>query len=449
MGYTPAQVKEAIDGLTARLGCGPSMSLQQEFDAGLHPTLLSYDKVEASQTHLPILTRYLVGATSYLHQPANYYNIFAACRCVNMVQILNGAIARLTTDDVKGLGARLERLKHAERRDEFDAIAFELITAGRYSEHEAVGEVELLEETRVGMTPDILVRFGKYEMFVECKKIDRTQNFTMAIRDAARNLINPALSWFRSRNIAVVADVNFHADPKLLESSKLREACEASLNEGTAIIAPEFTVRVTRLPKYLSEDYALYPSSKFFAERYGYRIRSEWMGIVNQLYGRCARRTDLPSELQGGASTWLDEVEWDAAARWKVSSDDIVAKYRRFAFGGLLRGLEQIERRGINSAVHVWLESDYYTGCRKSTFMDLFSRMAVEQRFSFGWLVINETLFDVSPKGTFDLIEHGHSIQGPTAITRKPLVATVFVPRDNIEGIGEFGVGVELPDVDL
>jgi hypothetical protein len=96
----------------------------------------------------------------------------------------------------------------------------------------------------------------------------------------------------------------------------------------------------------------------------------------------------------------------------------------------------------------VWLESDYYTGRRQTVFMDLFNRIVRNQRHHFGWLVVNETLFDVSPAGIFDFIEHAHPIQGPTSIGRTPLVTSVFGPVDSVEGLGEFGVGVELPDVD-
>src|SRR5438132_5470510 len=147
MNYPAAQVQVAIDGLKKKLGGGPSTALQQEFEAGLHPTLLSYDKVELSQTNLPILTKYMVGATSFLHQPANYYNIFSACRCVNIVQFLDTALTRLMSQEVVGLDRRLERLRNETRRDSFDALAFEVITAASYSAKAAANEIEFLEET--------------------------------------------------------------------------------------------------------------------------------------------------------------------------------------------------------------------------------------------------------------------------------------------------------------
>src|SRR4030095_13256924 len=119
-------------------------------------------------------------------------------------------------------------------------------------------------------------------------------------------------------------------------------------------------------------------------------------------------------------------------AKWKVSSDDVLAKYRRFAFDGNFRGLDQLTGSGRNATIHVWLESDYYTGTRKKTFFDLFQRVATARGHSLGWLVINETLFDISPKGRFDLVEHAHMVRGPAAIGTKPIASRVFTPGDAI-----------------
>ena len=65
---------------------------------------------------------------------------------------------------------------------------------------------------------------------------------------------------------------------------------------------------------------------------------------------------------------------------------------------------------------------------------------------NFGWIIINETLLDVSPKGAFDLIEHGHYIRGPNAVGPAAEVTMVFTP--DVVSWGPFGRGTELPDID-
>lgn len=125
-----------------------------------------------------------------------------------------------------------------------------------------------------------------------------------------------------------------------------------------------------------------------------------------------------------------------------------MAKYRRFAFDGVFKALEQLKDSGPNSTVHLWLESEYSIGGRRATLADLLGRIGAKARDIFGWIVINETLFDISPKGRFDMIQHAHFIRGPSATTKEPRVYSVFTPDETRDDGAEFGVGKELPDID-
>ena len=444
--YGFEEVDHSIANLRSLLRQNADQQLQTEFEAGLHPDLLSYEKVQASGIPLPILEKYLIGAATFLHQPCNFYDIFRVCRCVNMVQFLDRAISVLRAKHVPGLEERLKRLARETIHDPFDAVAFELITAARYVEHPDVSHTEFLEESDK-KTPDFMVRFRNTDSFIECKKVDRTQNYTLSIRDAVRDSLNAIIAEFRSAGIPLVAEVVFNSDPREVSKQHLSDAFRAAFNSHTPIIESGFTVVASRLPGYESDTYKLYPSPDFYWHRYKFRIRSEWFGIVHQFFGSFAHRADLPSNLQGGRSSWLNELDWDAGIKWRISSEEVVAKYRRFAFGGVFKGLDQIQDRGSNSCVHLWLETDYYVGNRKDTFVDLFNRLASNQKDIFGWLMINETLFDVSPKGYFDLIEHAHMIRGPKAVGSHPLVSGVFAP-DPASPTAEFGIGRQLPDID-
>ena len=448
MSFPFADVERAINGLRSKLGCAPNTRFQDEFDAGLHPNLLSYQKRQTGETPLPVLEKYLVGATSYLHQPSNYYDIFGAGRCVIIVQLLDAALEALQERQAKGLKARGERLVRVVDLDEFDSTAFELITAARYALLSAVDHIEFIAEQPPKRTPDILLRRGGVDSFVECKKVVRVRDFSVATRNTVRELLNGVISSFRRQRTSVLAEVAFNTDPKCVSESNLYEACQAALNDRTSIVTSQFTVKATRLPKFESKDYTLHPSPHFSWVRYAYRIRDEWFGVVHQLFGKPARLANLPKDLQGGVSTWLDSVEWDAAIKWKITAEDVVGKYRRFGFDGLFDAIKQINSAGLDSTVHMWLETDYFIGGRREVLFDFFRRLSANAQHTFGWIVINETLLDVSPKGRFDLIEHAHMIQGPTAITPHPLVSGVFGLPSPMRTIGEFGGGNELPDID-
>jgi hypothetical protein len=90
-------------------------------------------------------------------------------------------------------------------------------------------------------------------------------------------------------------------------------------------------------------------------------VRSEWFGIVHNLSGTFLRFKDL----QGGRCSLLNKVEWDVTVQWRISSADVIRKYRQFTFECVFEGLDKIKNYGVNSAVHLWLENDFCLGGRK------------------------------------------------------------------------------------
>lgn len=444
--YSFPEIESALTELEARLDRRAPAGLQREFSLGLHPNLLAYDKQRSPAPHLTALERYLIGARSVLHQPAHYYDIFHACRDVKIVQLLNYALRTLTARKIPGLDTRIERLQAARTYDSFDAIVFELLVATRYLEQPSVNRLEFVKETASAKTPDFRMRQHGREAFCECKKMDRSHDNALKVRAAANACLTPVLAALRSRRTAALVEVVFADEPSVIAQTTMTGSSLAALESGTTIIEPGFTVRAMPLPDYDSPTYKLYPSPDFFWSRYGYRIRGEWIGIVHQVIGT---RADifLPKNADvHGASSWLDEIAWDSAVKWRIGSDALLARSRRFSFNTLFDGLRQIDGLGRNSSVHLWLESNYYLGGREHALENLRTQIAANGTDNFGWIIINETLLDVSPKGYFDLIEHAHYMRGPGASSGSPEVANVFTT--GIMGSGVFGQGTALPDID-
>jgi hypothetical protein len=310
-----------------------------------------------------------------------------------------------------------------------------------------VKRLEFIAEQPPDKTPDFVVSIQGVDSFIECKKAARIKAHSKNVRDAVGALLNGVIAEFRERRISALVEVVFNCDPLTVANAVLFEASLAALEEHTLIVTPQFTVKTVHLPKYASTDYVLHPSPGFSWNRYRYRTRGEWFGLVHQVVG-VPRRTLLPKHLRGGVSTWLDAIDWDTAIKWKIGEQDIVAKYRRFAFDGLFHAMDQIDGKGLNSTVHLWLESDFYLGGRRDAMLDFFKRLKLNHRPAVGWIVINETLFEVSPKGHPDLIEHAHMISGPTATKSQPLVSGVFGEEESTQPVGEFGVGRQLEDID-
>lgn len=444
--YSADDVQASLDELTARLGFRAPPGLQEEFARGLHPNLLAYDKVSQAAPTLTALERYLVGATSYIHQPAHHYDIFHAMRHVKIVQLLNNALKVLTARKTPGLDDRIKKLVIEKTYDRFDSAVFEMLVAARYVERPGVHGLEFVPETPKAKTPDLRMRQHGREVFCECKKMDRSQDYALKMRAAAKACIAPTLAAFRSRGMVALAEVVFMDEPVAISGAKMTSACLAAIESGTTIIERGFTVKAWLLADYNSPTYKLHPSPDFFWTRYGYRIRGEWMGIVHEVIGTRTNRFLPTNAGKHGPSSWLNEITWDSAIKWRIGSDELLAKYRRFGFDRLFGGLKQIEGKGRNSTIHLWLESNYYLGGREKALEDLRARIQASGTDNYGWIVINETLLDASPRGFFDLIEHAHYMRGPTAVGRAAEVTNVFTT--GIVPNGGFGRGTELPDID-
>ena len=449
MGFTRNDVEEALILLQTQLEVKADPVLQQDYECGRAAQSLSYDKLQPSDGH-SILMRYMIAATAFLHQPCPFYDIFRACRATMYVQLLAAAIDHLSKCDVPGLSERLPRLKDATDYDVFDSGMFELLTAWRYSRDLPDNSVAFIPETAEKKSPDFTYNVRGVECFCECKKVNRSDSHTVRMRNAARDVLNPVITALRGDKVSVSAEIVFRDDPAGIAPAMIERATRDALHNQTSILEREFTVSAVRLPTFESDSYVLYPSPQFYWERYAYRHRSDWFGIVQQLGGELVQPNGEPLNDSIPFSTWLADVWWDAGFKWKISNDNIVAKYRRFAFNNVFNALSQIETQPINSTAHMWVESDYYLQGRSDTLRNLFERIHRNARDLFGWLVVNETVLDVSPKGFFDMIEHCHVIQGPTALTAKAPV-TAILTRHSTDPVitgGEFGVGTSLPDID-
>jgi hypothetical protein len=448
MSFSFAEVERAINGIRSMLKMPANDRLQEEFDAGLHPNFLAYQKRQTGKDLVPVLERYLVGARSYLNQPSSYYDIFGAGRSVILVEVLETALTILKSKKANGLAARVEKLVTAVDFDVCDSTVCELVTAGRYAAVPGVKAIELLQEHPPKKTPDILIDINGVVSFIECKKASRVKDFSVATRKAVRNLLGEVISPFRHRGVSFLAEVVFSCDPSCVGQHSLADACEAALDDRTTVITEQFTVKAVLLPKCDDRQF-LFPSPAFYWKRYGHRIRSEWFGLVPQLIGKAARWEKTPNPIRGGLSTWIDTVEWDSAIKWKIKAEDVVAKYQRFPFDGLFDAVTQINGMGVNSTVHLWLETDHFVGGRRDALLDFYRRLCSGPEQKIGWIVVNETLVDVSPKGRFDFIEHAHMISGPTATAPRPTVSGIFgLPDVTGSRPAEFGTGNRLPDID-
>ncbi len=449
MSYGIEEVKAWLDDLCNILGLQNPHRLQSQYEEGLFPTLLSYSKVNQPRGEaLPAIEKYQISAQSYINFPVNFYEIFRAGRSVPFLNLLSQALRFLTDNKISGLASKIALLKREKDYDTFESMAFELITAWRYC---TSGEIKLLKfipETPRQKTPDFfIIRNDGSETYCECKKLNRMSDDSVELRNQARELLNPAILEFRKNGISTVAEVQFFDDLKKFTPRRILKAWQMSLEDGATIIREGFSINAKYLPTYETSSPELFPSPKFLWNRYGFRERDEWYGLVNQSYFSRVHYTDKGEITRGAESTWIQGIEWDCAAKWKVSDEVLHQQKRRFQFKRVFEGLEQLKDKGINTTLHLCIETEHCIGDREKPILDLVERLRKNNRDSFGWLIINELYFDVSPKGYFDMIEHAHKINGPVATFDDPIVTNVFTSEFDSNGTTRIG-GVLPPDID-
>jgi hypothetical protein len=441
------ELQAAIDGLCDKLGIKLDAQLQLEYQNGKYPTLLSYEKVDKSPINIPTIQKYLIGAKTILNQPCQFYDIYRACRHFFFVQILNNAL----TDVIKHVSnyeQRIEKLLKETNFDPFDAILYELAVAAQYSRSREIKHVKFLDEGSE-KSPDIECEIRGEQSFVECKRFDRDANIVSRIRDIVREKSQLTLHSFRGINQSAILEVSFHKDPELISNTLIRDICFEAFNSRSSIIDGSLTVIAKPLPPQKLDDFVLFPSPKYFWERYAFKNNGEWFGISNLMSAKYGRHVDVADDDGSFASTWLDSTDFECVFKWKITDENIIWRYKKLAYNRLFKGLEQLKSHGLHSVLHAWYERDFFAGHRKNELIDFFLRLNKSSKDLFSWIIFNETILDTSVNGIFDFIEHAHPISGPTAKTREPVVSSIFTPEDGyLYSGGEFGAGPELPDID-
>jgi hypothetical protein len=445
--YSKVEVQKAINELCLKLGITINSTLQREYQNGFHPTLLSYEKVEKPKIIVPAIQKYLMGAQTFCNQPTNFYDIFRANRHVTFIQHLNREID-IVREKVLNSEERINRLVKLIDYDDFESCLFEILTAGAYLRLNKIRKVEFIIETS-SKSPDLRVVIDLGEYFVECKKFDRTVDYDTTIRDAVRDNTKATLVAFAQTNKSAVIELTYFVDPCECNSVEILEICTTALKKNAYIRTNRLAAKVTTLQCKPLNEFALYPSPKYFWERYKFRHNSEWKGIVPLINCRFAYHIDIPDQNPMPSSTWLDNVEWECAIKWKIENEDTLWRIKRLSYDRLFKALDQLKSKSEKSIVHAWIERDYPTGNRQAELIDFLNRLKKNMRDIFSWIVFNETCLEVTPNGLFDFIEHAHSINGPTAFRKEPPVTNIFITEEGMEeGTGDFGVGKNLPDLD-
>jgi hypothetical protein len=101
-------------------------------------------------------------------------------------------------------------------------------------------------------------------------------------RNTIREKVGVVIDELTRRKVSAVIELSFHEDPNSTTGARIKTLALESLESRTPILGEDITVNVSILPYIALDTYTLYPSPKYFWERYRFRERSEWFGKFSQ-----------------------------------------------------------------------------------------------------------------------------------------------------------------------
>lgn len=154
-------------------------------------------------------------------------------------------------DRVVGIDKKIREILHKAKKDP-DGLIFEVLVALSYA---AKGwSVELLEQQLPAKSPDMVVRKGDMEIFVECKRLqrrtsyaERERNDFLKLWDAAKNILweNQQWVWFKG-----MFHVEISSLPEAFLANIFRSALPIGFGEKLVYRGAEATIYARLIDKY-------------------------------------------------------------------------------------------------------------------------------------------------------------------------------------------------------
>jgi len=433
-----AELEAALGRITRAVGFQEDEDLLDEYLHGKRPRLLSYEKLDSEAEEFPALSKYIVGARSYLRQPnvSLVYDIYRAGRIISLTRALDLAIQHCINKKVREREERFERLKAARSLDEFESVLYELVVAARYASLPSTSQLEFLEET-AEKQPDMQATISGTPFFIECKKPNRIADFSIATRDLIRKLTAPVMLEMKERRQSALVELTLETAPENLDAARLQFAILEAIDKNRTVKRPGYTIEIPEFNPPKIDGYLLFPSPQFYWSRYQFKNAGKWQGIVNSLEARPV------------SPTWIDDVTFECAIKWRITDEKVLWKQRRFGYDLFFKGIGQLATTYGRTILHVWFERDLSVGHRRNELLDFLPRVKPLQAAHLSWIVFNEILVDITPKGRIDFTEHAHFASGPNRYGAEPPATCAFVGlEDYQQKKGEFGIGAILPDLD-
>jgi hypothetical protein len=215
-------------------------------------------------------------------------------------------------DRVKGLGKKIEEVLRHKRKDP-DGLLFEILVALAYAE--AGWEVELLDERPPAKTPDMLVKMGEIELYVECKRLarrtgyaEKERNDFLCLWDASKHVLAELGRWVWFKGV-------FHVEISTLPRDFLCAIFKNSLpigNEECIIYdGPEATIQARPIDQQKVQTHLTKWRVKANSAVLSQLLGGDWAPLNSSVSILKLVRTSEVADCEAPVlGTYIDEIGW-------------------------------------------------------------------------------------------------------------------------------------------
>jgi hypothetical protein len=237
-----------------------------------------------------------------------------------------------------------------------DSTLFEILIALLWAKNGF--DVEFIPETPGARTPDLRARKGRQEWFVECKRLQKSSQYSLDEREKWLRMWVPFRNFLLDSKFSAVFEIVFHVPLESLPddyvvsqlSGKVRLVqlpCIIVSNETWSVSAYE--VDYDSFHRHLSKYMVLYPSEQLSDLVAGKRVGGQ--NFTSVVMGKFERAGEGK-----GVNRYLDEVGFAAGAFWGCDNQGVIERKARDIRGRLSDAVRQLPAIG-KCAVHVALET--------------------------------------------------------------------------------------------
>ena len=298
---------------------------------------------------------YIFLAEQALHDPL-CQDVNQAARNLPFIASLGRKVAY--RHGVMGLEAKLDELL-GKYKSQPDGIIFEILTAFSYA---AEGwEVEFLPEVPGQKMPDLLVKKGEREVYVECKRQSRRSEYAENERneflkrwDLAREVVlkNKQKLWFKC---------DIHAEVNLLPENFLKEIFENTLpltsNETVIFDGPEATISARQIDWNSVKRHFSQNSVKQNSPTLNQVLGGDWAmpsdNVTVLIFAQRSQIAPCDSDILG---CYIEDVSWACGISRCVDAEAAIEKKARDVKNLLAGAVKQVPS-DKESIIHIAVET--------------------------------------------------------------------------------------------